>query len=202
MDKILELLRTTAKAYFDSGKTSDQAYDLMADRLKKAEPLPKGFYKELFSLWDEKELIQPTGNLKTWTPEQEAPNSDDHDDEPEDDQLRPADRQDMIQEYLDNYPDKVFRREDIQEEFGLSESQTQRDLRALKKAGRIGYREANALETNPKNPRETQWRRDAVYFSIKDRPPETVLPVTLKTMDDVRAFIDKWKHLATQVPLR
>src|SRR5205823_4574390 len=104
--------------------------------------------------------------------------------------LRPTDRQDMLQAFLDAHPGTHFRRELLQDEFGFSMDQTQKALRHLKQAGRIGYQETNALESNPRNPKDTRWRKDAVYFSVKDRPAEPPLPVTLKTMDEVRAFID------------
>jgi hypothetical protein len=186
MDKIEAVKKRAAKLYSEGVHPNAIYHEI--EELIKQHSLDVKAWKIIDEIRVRREI-----QMEAPEPPKQAPNSQD----PEDDELRPADRQDMIQNYLDNYPDKVFRRQDIQEEFGFSKDQTQKDLRALKKAGRIGYQETNTHEVNPKYSRETQWRKDAVYFSVKDRDPEPTLPVTLKTMDDVRAFIDKWKHLAT-----
>ena len=111
----------------------------------------------------------------------------------------PAERQDWIQEFLEENPDQTFRREDLEQEFGFSTDQLKRDLKALKDAGRIGYRDERVAMPNARNPKVPFWRRDAVYFALlpeETKPePELKFPITLNNMDEVRAFLEVVKTL-------
>ena len=111
----------------------------------------------------------------------------------------PSERQDWIQEFLEENTGTTFRREDIQEEFGFTKDQTQRDLKSLRDAGRIGYRSERVAMPNARNPKVPFWRRDAVYFALlpeETKPePELKFPITLNNMDEVRAFLEVVKTL-------
>jgi hypothetical protein len=112
------------------------------------------------------------------------------------DQLYPADRQDILVEFLEDHPDKIFRREDFEDEFGWSKDQVTRDLRQLKKDGRIGYQAEKVKLPNARNPSKPFWRHDAVYFALKpeEPKPEWTFPIILENEDQVEEFIKSWKN--------
>jgi len=130
-------------------------------------------------------------------PPKQTQTSDDHDDDEDElqgDRLYPADREDMLAEYLDERPGHEFRREDLQKHFGFSKDQTQKALRNLKEK-RIGYREMTEREPNPQNPNKYRFRKDAVYFSLKKKTDlEFPMTVTFANLDELKAFMETWEN--------